>query len=476
MFVKDIKNSILRIVKIEEKFDEDGQITLSRINIGTGFFINEKGYFLTAKHLIWDVRNINIYKVIYQNTLYSFQKIDGLDYSNNEVDIIIFKININNNFKHISLQKIDESKLHGNVTIMGYPNQENEIKSESLYVRAFNNGIFELKNQKNLSILKGCSGSPILKKIDNSKMQVIGVMSSTSKKDKVSNFIFSINLIEKINYIIKKQAGGEIYFGSNCLKTSLITKVRLLLPCIEKGRPKLIYKLHREVEHKLIELEYDLKKNYLTLSKQDKRLRIKQILLKFKKVFDVIAGDVSIHIKLVHKVDDDKAYCKAISRVSSNRETDFDRQRKSTEEFIISNEENIDNLQSKYNLDNNDRQSKKINSAYNQVIYGESKYWICNDLISASKENKYYSTSNNYGHYYNSLAIFVITDKDIENNISQLGNIKGLLIIDSIETGCFHKSSMKELGGYLTHKLNRFLSNIYFEDFFINCNLNFEDN
>lgn len=465
-------------------FNENDEIeNFIYTNRGTGFFINSFGYFITAKHVLEDSRDIGNYKVLYKGEYYSIFKIESIFYKNNPTDITMFKVSVSeDNINFIHIQKINENRVKGNVSISGYSNDEQKIKLEKFYIHSTHNSIFKIKNEQDLAIRKGCSGSPIFKEIDDYTTQLVGVMSSTYKGDKVINYISSINLVKKINYDIENFKIKQIKFLPKCKETSFITKVRLLF-CKKDGKPKLFRTLHREVEHTFIGLEYDLKKNYETFSLEQKRAKIRQILVRFKRVFDIVAGDVSIHIKLIERYDPKqrKAFSQTISRVSSTREEDYDIPRQSKEEFVISNEIDIKELERKqkfYNARNetldtsSNKKPQKVNSAYNQVIYGTSKYWLCNDLDFATKQNKYFSSSSNYQKYYNSLVIFVIADKDMENNPIPIDKIKGLLIVDSKDKGSFNKDYIKEIGGYLTHKLNRLLSPEYFENFFGTCKSN----
>jgi V8-like Glu-specific endopeptidase len=475
--ITNIQNSIVKILETQELINNEQEVdSITYTSRGTGFFINKLGYFITAKHVIYDSRDIESYKIQYNGKKYSISKVEGISYSDNQTDIVIFKVNIQDDFNYIKIQNIDEKKITGDITVSGYSNNSEEIRLEHFFIQSFTNGIFKIKNGEKLSIKKGCSGSPVFKEIDDFTTQLIGIVSSTHKEDEVINFISSINLVKKINHNINDNLKEKIGFGANCLKTSLITKSRLLLSCMKSGKPKLFYQLHRAVEHKLIKLEYDLEKNYQRYSKQEKRIRVQELLVNFKKVFDIVAGDVAIHIKQIEKVENNQAYCKAISRVPSIREKDFDVKRGSDiEEFVISKKFKNSDLkreQDYFDSKNNTTEKKlKVNSAYNHVLHVRSNYWICNDLETATKQNKYYSSSQNYTSYYKSLAIFVIADKDIEDNLIPLNNIKGLLIIDSLDKGAFDKPFIKEVGGYLTHKLNRFLSLEYFEDFFVTCNI-----
>lgn len=218
--------------------------------------------------------------------------------------------------------------------------------------------------------------------------------------------------------------------------------------------------LHEGFEHTIIEIEQEIKNKQISTNKEKLRLLIGDLLYKIKEIFLHCTLDVSVHIKLIHKMDNDNnIYLKAFCRVPSEYETNQKLKIRTQEEsFILNYEQEINEIKILAEKD-----EIKVNSAYNQAFM--NNYWICNNLISAETNDCFYSNSKDYKNYYNSLAVFSIYNKDEK---IFLDDIKGLLIIDSIESGCFDSDFMKQLGGYFTHRINRLLSlnifNLLFEN------------
>lgn len=206
--------------------------------------------------------------------------------------------------------------------------------------------------------------------------------------------------------------------------------------------------LHEGFEHKIIQIERDIKNHEFNIDKQSLRIQLGNLLFKIQEMFLNCSLDVSVHIKLNYIIDG-ITYLKAIARVPSNYENYEELGTRSNDEpFVLNYEQTISEIR-KIAGNNN----VKVNSAYNQAFLND--YWICNNLISAEKKDYFYSNSNDYKKYYNSLAVFSIHNKEEK---VLLEDIKGLLIIDSIETCYFNKQFIKQLGGYLSHRINRLLS------------------
>lgn len=183
---------------------------------------------------------------------------------------------------------------------------------------------------------------------------------------------------------------------------------------------------------------------------------IKDILLLYKTIVNLIAPDVSINIKRFDKSNNNnlETYIRIPSKYEILRtEDDMNYARKNQETFKIKHE-SLENLKNYSDF--------SVNTAYNYVcnFQQNERFWICNNLKKAEEEKIYYSSSKNYSKYYDSLAIFLISDKINNEHSSTLKDSAiGLLIFDSKITHAFHHKYIKELGGYLTHKLYTFLDN-----------------
>lgn len=103
---------------------------------------------------------------------------------------------------------------------------------------------------------------------------------------------------------------------------------------------------------------------------------------------------------------------------------------------------------------------KRKNSAYDFVCQpseSQNRFYVCNNLRRARTKKSYFSNSAGWEKYYNSIAVFLIYP---HSNITDLGEAvtppSGLLIIDSRSTGMFDKRAIRDVGGYLAHKLSEY--------------------
>ncbi len=228
---------------------------------------------------------------------------------------------------------------------------------------------------------------------------------------------------------------------------------------------KLIFELH-QLEHKMISKSKILKENYkfnkdnaYFAETENKLLKdiLTNILEDYQKIFNLVSRNVSVNFKRF--IDD--STLETFVRIPSRKEIlnasleneQAEKARTLKELFKVSNETNIENLK----FTSKEEKNFSVNSAYNNVLYKENKYWICNNLKKATEKGTFFSTSKNYVAYYNSLVVFAVCDKVITGkDIKDL--TMGLLIFDSNSNSFEHKIT-KELGGYLTHKLYNFLYN-----------------
>ncbi len=189
---------------------------------GTGFFINEKGYFITAAHVLKNKKQI--YKVLIEDVKYDFEVIfiEYID-SNKQTppicrDLAICKIlnyhfnitlnySFNSNFlvdKSVFFSgyrrinqpcKVDEIEVFHKKFVYLYKLTSNDLKSDSPIRAKTNNGEEFLdnrlicKNTRSLNIKEyhGMSGGPVY-----SEKSVFGMLISDS-------YILSDYIVEKLN-------------------------------------------------------------------------------------------------------------------------------------------------------------------------------------------------------------------------------------------------------------------------------------
>ncbi len=87
----------------------------------------------------------------------------------------------------------------------------------------------------------------------------------------------------------------------------------------------------------------------------------------------------------------------------------------------------------------------EINSIFTYLITQRKRYWMSNDLTIDEKNDVFYTSSDNYIEFYNSMAAFSIAPP----NKSVLP--EGLLIFDTRKTGVFSEEECVNLFGYIAH-------------------------
>ena len=86
-----------------------------------------------------------------------------------------------------------------------------------------------------------------------------------------------------------------------------------------------------------------------------------------------------------------------------------------------------------------------VNSIFTYLINQKKRYWMSNDIETEIDAGDFYTSSDNYPDYYQSLAVFSITppERDIVP--------EGLLIFDTKKTGRFSEKECTNLFGYIAH-------------------------
>lgn len=86
-----------------------------------------------------------------------------------------------------------------------------------------------------------------------------------------------------------------------------------------------------------------------------------------------------------------------------------------------------------------------VNSIFTYLINQKKRYWMSNDISKDIEAGDFYTSSDNYPEYYQSLAVFSITppEKDIVP--------EGLLIFDTKKAGKFSEKECTNLFGYIAH-------------------------
>lgn len=98
-----------------------------------------------------------------------------------------------------------------------------------------------------------------------------------------------------------------------------------------------------------------------------------------------------------------------------------------------------------YHKENDGNHKYEVNSVFTYLITQKKRYWMSNDLEIDELAGDFYTTSDNYPEYYNSMAVFSIAPP--ESNILP----EGLLIFDTKKRGRFSEEECVNLFGYIAH-------------------------
>ncbi|MGJ0373055.1 hypothetical protein NG764_08865 [Aliarcobacter cryaerophilus] len=276
------------------------------------------------------------------------------------------------------------------------------------------------------------------------------------------SFLFLFLLL--IIYFLRKV---KILSTNSCKRIGLIILFKSFNPI---NSFKLILELHK-LEHLLLEKKKILKANGLFQDENEVffdenknfhlRDEVKDILEKFQTIFNIFSRDVSVNFKRLKREDLLETYKRIPSKLEKIKENDKEFYsfipRTYNEIFKVSNNCVIQQMEKLSKEEENKDYS--FNSAYDYVLSpNKDKYWICNNLKKSLAKKTFFSSSKDYEKYYNSLAIFNVSEKydQSDEKIKDNSRTMGLLIFDG-RTKAFNPKIAKELGGYLAHRLHSFL-------------------
>ncbi|GEM_PF-5105737 len=282
-----------------------------------------------------------------------------------------------------------------------------------------------------------------------------------------------ILLIVSILFLIIK---GIVFYLKKRGNVNFLIAIRRFSPIILF---KVILEIH-ECQHLLEESRLEInelkntKDEYLINKK--KRSTIALLLLKFKNIIDIITGsDVSVHIKLFEKISKeqldesttkaiDKLHLRTFERIPSKQE------KKSRENSILECRSNnklfvtykwSDDFITKYSTKEEKEKLNKedlyINSAYSQVLGKNSHTWISNNLKKDKERGKYFSNNPDETKYYNSLGVFLIGPV-IRDGEECTKPAAGLLIFDSQKKNIFDIPFIRQVVGYISHRIYFYLT------------------
>jgi len=182
-------------------------------SIGTGFFINMDGWFLTCAHVVDEAVKIWIQIPSEGKKKFSVELV-AICY---DKDIALLKATDYKNTTYCTFGESDKIKKGDSVIAMGYPLGQDKLK--------YSNGIISGRQdrffQTTAPINKGNSGGPLL----NSKNEVIGINTSKISSAVAENISYAIPIYDYIN--IQKEM-TEIYYNKSAEKNKIIYEPRLL--------------------------------------------------------------------------------------------------------------------------------------------------------------------------------------------------------------------------------------------------------
>ena len=204
---KEIYNSLLRIQcqGLEFNWFEPYKPISEGEGIGTGFFINNKGYILTCCHVI-----VNAFKVWVTIPKTGKNKFEAEIISIfPEQDIALLKIkDFKGNINYLEIGDSDKILPGEDVRAIGYPLGQDKLKITKGIISGRQGGLIQTDTPLN----PGNSGGPLL----NINNQVIGINSSAYKSEEVDNVGYStpIQLFEKVKEIMFSTKQKIIYSPS----------------------------------------------------------------------------------------------------------------------------------------------------------------------------------------------------------------------------------------------------------------------
>jgi S1-C subfamily serine protease len=194
---KRILSSVVRIISQNINFDwfSPYKNAGSSESIGSGWFINDKGFFLTAAHVVTTAIKIWITVPINGKQKYEAEIIKICP----ESDLALMKVIDYNNVDYLEIGDSDKLKYGESLTAVGYPIGQDKLK----YTAGVFSGIQDNMIQTDTPINPGNSGGPLL----DSKHMVVGINTAGMSGPDVENIGFATPINEY--KIISKQLFSE---------------------------------------------------------------------------------------------------------------------------------------------------------------------------------------------------------------------------------------------------------------------------
>lgn len=133
--------------------------------------------------------------------------------------------------------------------------------------------------------------------------------------------------------------------------------------------------------------------------------------------------------------------------------------RNSSEKFFIERWQSNTKIEDLYeSITSNLRPNgNKRNLSYDYALGPSKHFYLSNSLKRDSKKKKFCSSSENYELYYKSLGVFIISSNTNCGQHLDGEKILGVLIIDANETKVMHKTFIRDIMGYFSHRIFEYL-------------------
>ncbi|HPG29306.1 MAG TPA: S1C family serine protease [bacterium] len=212
------ETGISSIVEASRKYADAIVIVRSPGGMGSGFFINARGYLLTNFHVIEGQKNISVTrflkkKDILERVVYSKIKIIGIDSFN---DLALLKIDetIGDTITHTVFKEADSVKYGEKIFVIGNPLGLERSVAEGIISQTSRNFGGKIYLQIDAPVNPGNSGGPLF----NESGQVIGVvnmgiiyMQGLNFAIPASQVKFMLDNIETFSYNQANSESGFLY-------------------------------------------------------------------------------------------------------------------------------------------------------------------------------------------------------------------------------------------------------------------------
>jgi len=211
----DIKSDALNIFGIDDEKDAD---ELEPKGMGSGFIISKDGYILTNAHVVGDVSDGTIVKVLLNSGEEVDAKVIGSD---KKSDVALLKIE-HEGLIPVRIGDSDEISVGESVFAIGSPyGLEKTVTSGIISAKERETGEFLSSIQTDVAINPGNSGGPLF----NSHGDVIGINSSIyTKSGGYQGIAFSIAINDAVVIAAELRERGQITRGRIGVAVDNLTK------------------------------------------------------------------------------------------------------------------------------------------------------------------------------------------------------------------------------------------------------------